>query len=89
MNDLLKGEPTTPYSLPKLSDTILGSLLLSLMQHCEPPQRRYPLERGVQPPWWPTRKNSWWNEMRFSEDQDPCPPPYSHMISRRHGKFMF
>jgi ethylene-insensitive protein 3 len=42
-----------PHSLHVLQDTTLGSLLSALMQHCDPPQRRFPLERGVPPPWWP------------------------------------
>lgn len=34
-------------SLQDLQDATLGSLLSSLMQHCDPPQRKYPLEKGV------------------------------------------
>ncbi|XP_058785020.1 protein ETHYLENE INSENSITIVE 3-like [Vicia villosa] len=74
MKEMLNGDSPTPYSLLELPDTTLGSLLSSLMQHCEPPQRRFPLERGIYPPWWPTGRESWWNEMGFSED--PGPPPY-------------
>ncbi|KAG6384607.1 hypothetical protein SASPL_155569 [Salvia splendens] len=40
--------------LQDLQDATLGLLLSSLMQHCDPPQRKYPLEKGVPPPWWPT-----------------------------------
>lgn len=74
MKEMLNGDSSTPYSLLELPDTTLGSLLSSLMQHCEPPQRRFPLDRGIYPPWWPTGRESWWNEMGFSED--PGPPPY-------------
>ncbi|KAG0546381.1 hypothetical protein BDA96_02G442700 [Sorghum bicolor] len=42
-----------PHSLHELQDTTLGSLLSALMQHCDPPQRRFPLEKGRSPPWWP------------------------------------
>lgn len=41
------------------------------MQHCNPPQRRFPLEKGVAPPWWPTEKEEWWPELGLS-----APPPY-------------
>ncbi|KAJ6901387.1 hypothetical protein NC651_019217 [Populus alba x Populus x berolinensis] len=40
---------STPHTLPELQDTTLGSLLSALMQHCDPPQRRFPLEKGVAP----------------------------------------
>ncbi|RHN51815.1 putative transcription factor EIL family [Medicago truncatula] len=70
----LNGEPITLHSLNELSDTILGSLLSSLVPHCHPPQRSFPLEKGIPPPWWPTGKESWRKEMRFSEA--PGLPPY-------------
>ncbi|XP_003619645.3 ETHYLENE INSENSITIVE 3-like 1 protein [Medicago truncatula] len=70
----LNGETITLHSLNELPDTILGSLLSSLVPHCHPPQRRFPLEKGIPPPWWPTGKESWRNEMRFSEE--PGLPPY-------------
>jgi len=74
MNGMLNDEQVAPYSLYDLPDTILSSIVSSLMQHCDPPQRKYPLERGIPPPWWPTGKESWWNEMGFREDLGP--PPY-------------
>ncbi|XP_078445206.1 protein ETHYLENE INSENSITIVE 3-like isoform X2 [Wolffia australiana] len=40
-------------TLHELQDSTLGSLLSALMQHCDPPQRKFPLEKGVPPPWWP------------------------------------
>ncbi|KAK9124890.1 hypothetical protein Scep_013736 [Stephania cephalantha] len=32
---------STPHTLQELQDTTLGSLLSALMQHCDPPQRRF------------------------------------------------
>ncbi|XP_049364661.1 putative ETHYLENE INSENSITIVE 3-like 4 protein [Solanum verrucosum] len=60
--------------LNDLQDTTLGSLLSSLMQHCIPPQRRFPLDKGLPPPWWPTGKELWWGDQGFSQQQGP--PPY-------------
>ncbi|XP_058227697.1 ETHYLENE INSENSITIVE 3-like 3 protein [Rhododendron vialii] len=48
--------------LQDLQDATLGSLLSSLMQHCDPPQRKYPLEKGVPPPWWPSGNEEWWGK---------------------------
>lgn len=64
----------TPHTLQELQDTTLGSLLSALMQHCDPPQRRFPLEKGVQPPWWPTGTEEWWPQLGMQKDQGP--PPY-------------
>ncbi|PRQ32759.1 putative transcription factor EIL family [Rosa chinensis] len=64
----------TPHTLQELQDTTLGSLLSALMQHCDPPQRRFPLEKGVPPPWWPTANEEWWPELGLPKDQGP--PPY-------------
>ncbi|GMH07133.1 hypothetical protein Nepgr_008973 [Nepenthes gracilis] len=64
----------TPHTLQELQDTTLGSLLSALMQHCEPPQRRFPLEKGVPPPWWPTGKEEWWPQLGFPKQHPP--PPY-------------
>lgn len=50
------------YLLHELQDTTLGSILSALMQHCIPPQRKFPLEKGLAPPWWPTGKELWWGE---------------------------
>uniref|UniRef100_A0A7N0U441 Ethylene insensitive 3-like DNA-binding domain-containing protein n=1 Tax=Kalanchoe fedtschenkoi TaxID=63787 RepID=A0A7N0U441_KALFE len=65
---------STPHSLQELQDTTLGSLLSALMQHCDPPQRRFPLEKGVAPPWWPTGNEDWWPQLGLPKDQGP--PPY-------------
>lgn len=64
----------TPHTLQELQDTTLGSLLSALMQHCDPPQRRFPLERGISPPWWPTGSEEWWHQLGLQKDQGP--PPY-------------
>ncbi|CAL9133999.1 unnamed protein product [Musa textilis] len=54
------GGSKSHHSLMDLQDATLGSLLSSLMQHCNPPQRKYPLEKGVPPPWWPSGNENWW-----------------------------
>ncbi|KAL2510964.1 Protein ETHYLENE INSENSITIVE 3 [Abeliophyllum distichum] len=64
----------TPHTLQELQDTTLGSLLSALMQHCDPPQRRFPLEKGVSPPWWPTANEEWWHQLGLPKNQGP--PPY-------------
>ncbi|XP_057953354.1 ETHYLENE INSENSITIVE 3-like 1 protein [Malania oleifera] len=64
----------TPHTLQELQDTTLGSLLSALMQHCDPPQRRFPLEKGIPPPWWPTGNEEWWPQLGLPKDQGP--PPY-------------
>lgn len=60
------------FVLQDLQDATLGSLLSSLMQHCDPPQRKYPLEKGVPPPWWPTGNEEWW--MRLGLPKGLIPP---------------
>ncbi|CAN6558952.1 unnamed protein product [Malus baccata var. baccata] len=57
--------------LQDLQDATLGSLLSSLMQHCDPPQRKYPLEKGVPPPWWPTGNEDWWVKLGLAHGQSP------------------
>ncbi|VVB18086.1 unnamed protein product [Arabis nemorensis] len=63
------------HMLHELQDTTLGSLLSALMQHCVPPQRRFPLEKGLAPPWWPTGTELWWGEQGAAAF-DHGPPPY-------------
>ncbi|KAL2942970.1 Protein ETHYLENE INSENSITIVE 3 [Bienertia sinuspersici] len=65
---------STPHTLQELQDTTLGSLLSALMQHCDPPQRRFPLEKGVPPPWWPNGNEEWWPQLGLPKDQGA--PPY-------------
>lgn len=62
------------HSLLELQDTTLGSLLSALMQHCDPPQRRFPLEKGVPPPWWPSGQEEWWDKLGIPKEQGS--PPY-------------
>ncbi|KAL9224906.1 hypothetical protein vseg_000887 [Gypsophila vaccaria] len=50
-------EPTED-KLYELQDTTLGSILSALVQHCNPPQRRFPLDKGVAPPWWPSSSDA-------------------------------
>nr|AKJ26289.1 ethylene insensitive 3-like 1 protein [Paeonia lactiflora] len=57
--------------LQDLQDATLGSLLSSLMQHCDPPQRKYPLEKGIPPPWWPSGNESWWVKLGLAMGQSP------------------
>lgn len=57
--------------LQDLQDATLGSLLSSLMQHCNPPQRKYPLEKGIPPPWWPTANEDWWVKLGLPEGHVP------------------
>lgn len=57
--------------LQDLQDATLGSLLSSLMQHCDPPQRKYPLEKAVPPPWWPTGNEEWWAKSGLPQGQTP------------------
>lgn len=73
-NDGCNSIGPTPHTLQELQDTTLGSLLSALMQHCEPPQRRFPLEKGVPPPWWPSGNEEWWPQLGLQKDQGP--PPY-------------
>ncbi|XP_057739763.1 ETHYLENE INSENSITIVE 3-like 5 protein [Arachis stenosperma] len=63
------------HLLQDLQDATLGSLLSALMQHCMPPQKRYPLEKGVAPPWWPNGLEAWWGDQGFLA-QEHGPPPY-------------
>lgn len=58
-------------TLQDLQDATLGSLLSSLMQHCDPPQRKYPLEKGTPPPWWPTSNEDWWIKLGLPQGQSP------------------
>ncbi|CAJ1856285.1 unnamed protein product [Sphenostylis stenocarpa] len=63
------------HLLQDLQDSTLGSLLSALLQHCVPPQRKFPLERGLSPPWWPTGEEVWWGEQGLLA-QEHGPPPY-------------
>lgn len=65
------GGTKSQHSLMDLQDATLGSLLSSLMQHCDPPQRKYPLEKGASPPWWPSGKEEWWTALGLPSGQVP------------------
>ncbi|KAL5982130.1 hypothetical protein ACLOJK_016199 [Asimina triloba] len=62
------------HCLQELQNTTLGSLLSALIQHCCPSQRRFLLERGLPPPWWPTGGEAWWGGQGIAKKQGP--PPY-------------
>ncbi|KAI3996386.1 hypothetical protein MKX01_026854 [Papaver californicum] len=63
------------HHLQHLQDSTLGSLLSALMQHCVPPQKKFPLEKGICPPWWPTGEEPWWGEQGMLAKAEG-PPPY-------------
>ncbi|KAJ8499845.1 hypothetical protein OPV22_010397 [Ensete ventricosum] len=65
---------SVPNALQELQDTTAGSLLSALMPYCDPPQRRFPMDKGVPPPWWPTMTEEWWQQIGIPKD--PRPPPY-------------
>ncbi|GER41122.1 ethylene insensitive 3-like 3 protein [Striga asiatica] len=67
------GPGNSKNALQDLQDSTLGSLLSSLMQHCDPPQRKYPLEKGIPPPWWPRGDEEWWTKLGL---QMGLSPPY-------------
>lgn len=63
--------------LSEISDPTLSSLISALMQHCNPPQKHRPFEMGVPPPWWPSPNEPWWDELGFSDlDQPPYKKPH-------------
>ena len=70
------GGDCTAHKLLELQDTTLGALLSALMPNCKPPQRRYPLEKGVPPPWWPTGKEDWWGDLPLPDGCRGHPPAY-------------
>ncbi|RCV31773.1 hypothetical protein SETIT_6G205200v2 [Setaria italica] len=59
------------HSLMDLQDGTLGSLLSALMLHCSPQQRRYPLDKGVPPPWWPSGNEAWWSSLGLPKGEAP------------------
>ncbi|KAF1896350.1 hypothetical protein Lal_00034048 [Lupinus albus] len=65
---------TFDHNLHELQDTTLGSILSALMFNCNPPQRKFPLDNGVAPPWWPKGNEEWLPQLCFA--MDPGPPPY-------------
>ncbi|KGN66413.1 protein ETHYLENE INSENSITIVE 3 isoform X1 [Cucumis sativus] len=81
-NDGCNSIGPTPHTLQELQDTTLGSLLSALMQHCDPPQRRFPLEKGVPPPWWPTGVEEWWPQLGLPKDQGLLPYKKPHDLKK-------
>uniref|UniRef100_A0A0E0CMC0 Ethylene insensitive 3-like DNA-binding domain-containing protein n=1 Tax=Oryza meridionalis TaxID=40149 RepID=A0A0E0CMC0_9ORYZ len=62
------------HRLQDIQDSTLGSVLSALIQHCEPPQRSFPLERGLAPPWWPTGEEPWWGTQGETQAHQGAPP---------------
>ncbi|KAG0533528.1 hypothetical protein BDA96_04G200800 [Sorghum bicolor] len=62
------------HRLQDIQDSTLGSLLSALIQHCVPPQRSFPLERGLAPPWWPTGEEAWWGSQGEVQAHQGVPP---------------
>ncbi|XP_037409834.1 ETHYLENE INSENSITIVE 3-like 5 protein [Triticum dicoccoides] len=62
------------HRLQDIQDSTLGSVLSALIQHCEPPQRSFPLERGLAPPWWPTGHEPWWGTQGEMQAHQGVPP---------------
>ncbi|RCV06959.1 hypothetical protein SETIT_1G205600v2 [Setaria italica] len=62
------------HRLQDIQDSTLGSVLSALIQHCEPPQRSFPLERGLAPPWWPTGQEVWWGAQGEVQAHQGVPP---------------
>ncbi|KAK1617636.1 hypothetical protein QYE76_023153 [Lolium multiflorum] len=62
------------HRLQDIQDSTLGSVLSALIQHCEPPQRSFPLERGLAPPWWPTGHEPWWGTQGEMQAHQGAPP---------------
>ncbi|XP_015638500.1 protein ETHYLENE-INSENSITIVE 3-like 2 [Oryza sativa Japonica Group] len=56
-----------------------GLAAIAKYQHYDPPQRRFPLEKGVPPPWWPEGTEAWWPESVMPSPSWPPPsfPPSS------------
>ncbi|OAY67787.1 putative ETHYLENE INSENSITIVE 3-like 4 protein [Ananas comosus] len=71
------------HGLRDIHDSTLGSILSALIQHCEPPQRRFPLEKGLPPPWWPTGEEPWWGLQGEAEALGP--PPYKKPHDLKKG----
>ncbi|KAG6397470.1 hypothetical protein SASPL_143637 [Salvia splendens] len=85
-----KGKPVTgasdslhgSWNEEELQDTTLGSLLSALMQHCVPPQRRFPMERGHAQPWWPRGDELWWGTGGGRARARPAPYRKPHDLKK-------
>jgi ethylene-insensitive protein 3 len=69
--------------LMELSDPTLGSILTLLAQHCNPPQRNFPYEKLVPPPWWPTSQEGWWGQTGISAEEGPPPFKKPHDLRKK------
>ncbi|PAN06659.2 hypothetical protein PAHAL_1G278400 [Panicum hallii] len=69
-----RGIASCLHMLQDIQDSTLGSVLSALIQHCEPPQRSFPLERGLAPPWWPTGHEAWWGSQGEVQAHQGVPP---------------
>jgi Ethylene insensitive 3 len=74
---------STAKLLVEISDTTLGSMMSLLMQHCDPPQRMFPYEKGLPPPWWPTPQEGWWGQTGISENDGPPPFKKPHDLRKK------
>jgi Ethylene insensitive 3 len=74
---------STTELLMALSDPTLGSILSLIMQHCDPPQRKFPFEKGLPPPWWPTAREGWWNQTSISTNEGAPPFRKPHDLKKR------
>ncbi|CAD6243960.1 unnamed protein product [Miscanthus lutarioriparius] len=68
------GAASCLHQLQDIQDSTLGSVLSALIQHCVPPQRSFPLERGLAPPWWPTGEEAWWGAQGEVQAHQGVPP---------------
>ncbi|KAI3938837.1 hypothetical protein MKW98_018294 [Papaver atlanticum] len=70
-------------SLHELPDTTLASILSTLTRRCNPAQRKFPIERGVIPPWWPSGNEEWWSELGLPRDEEPPPYKKPHDLKKK------
>ncbi|XP_039113732.1 protein ETHYLENE-INSENSITIVE 3-like 1a [Dioscorea cayenensis subsp. rotundata] len=70
------------HDLQQLQDSTLGSILSALIQHCDPPQRKFPLDKGIAPPWWPTGRETWWPPMNLPENMESPPFKKPHDLKK-------
>ncbi|KAI6699610.1 hypothetical protein NL676_013934 [Syzygium grande] len=70
------------HLLLDLQDTTLGSILSALIQHCAPPQRKLPMEKGLAPSWWPTGTELRWGDQSIAQEHGPPPYKKPHDLKR-------
>ncbi|XP_047320482.1 putative ETHYLENE INSENSITIVE 3-like 4 protein [Impatiens glandulifera] len=84
MNQISSSSSSCIHLLQELQDKTLGSLISALMPHCYPPQRRFPLEKGLSPPWWPNGLEIWWGEQGIIAGKQG-PPAYKKPHDLKKG----